>query len=100
MGSGYTIHKRGRGNGSSFKSIAQFDFTPPIGNDQIGPVGDQWTDGGLWTPDEDKVIRDQLAAPCERAPLGTWPEVALHLGRTPGAVRHRASNLRQADREA
>ena len=63
-------------------------------------VGDQWTDEGLWTPDEDKVIRDHMAAPGERAPVGTWPAVALHLGRTPAAVRTRACALRRADCEA
>ena len=63
--------------------------------------GDQWIDDGLWTPREDAVIRDHMGEPGERAPMGTWPVVALHLGRTPGAVRVRASNLRRrAEREA
>ena len=59
-----------------------------------------WTQIGLWTEAEDHVIRDHMAAPGERVPLGTWPEVALHLGRTLGAVRTRACDLRRADREA
>ena len=59
-----------------------------------------WTRIGLWTSTEDDVIRNHMAAPGERVPLGTWPEVALHLGRTLGAVRTRACDLRRADREA
>ena len=59
-----------------------------------------WTRIGLWSEVEDDVIRNHMAAPGERAPLGTWPEVALHLGRTLGAVRTRACDLRRADRLA
>ena len=63
-------------------------------------IGGLWTEVGLWAPAEDHVIRNHMAAPGERVPLGTWPEVALHLGRTLGAVRTRACNLRRADRLA
>ena len=59
-----------------------------------------WTQAGLWSLAEDHVIRDHMGKPGERVPLGTWPEVALHLGRTLGAVRTRACDLRRADREA
>ena len=56
-----------------------------------------WTRIGLWTSTEDDVIRNHMAAPGDRVPLGTWPEVALHLDRTARAVRTRACYLRQAD---
>ena len=56
-----------------------------------------WTRIGLWTSTEDDVIRNHMAAPGERVPLGTWHEVALHLDRTARAVRTRACYLRQAD---
>ena len=59
-----------------------------------------WTQAGLWTEAEDDVIRNHMPAPGERVPLGTWPEVALHLGRTAASVRTRACYLRRADREA
>ena len=59
-----------------------------------------WTQAGLWTEAEDDAIRDHMGKPGERVPLGTWPEVALHLDRTARAVRTRACYLRRADREA
>ena len=59
-----------------------------------------WTRTGLWTSTEDDVIRNHMAAPGERVPLNTWPEVALHLGRTPASVRTRSCYLRRADRLA
>ncbi len=63
-------------------------------------VGTQWTVQGLWVPREDRIIRDHLSPDGQPVAPGTWPEVALYLGRTLGAVRTRASKLRAHAREA
>ena len=52
--------------------------------------GQQWTEEGLWTPEEDAVIERVIRDHPERAPFGRWPDVAGVLGRTLGAVRLRA----------
>ena len=56
--------------------------------------GDQWTTDGLWSPEEDQIILDCME-PSGPVPPGTWPRVAADLGRTTGAVRVRAFNLRR-----
>ena len=63
-------------------------------------TGEQWTVQGLWVPREDAVIRDHLSADGRPVAPGTWIDVAYHLGRTPGAVRTRATKLRAQAREA
>lgn len=60
---------------------------------QRGHTGGQWTTVGLWTPEQDEVIRAHLRP--ERVPPGTWQHVAELLGRTPGAVSTRAVKLRK-----
>ena len=60
---------------------------------KAGHRGGQWTNEGLWTPREDATIRRALV-PDGPVPSGTWADVGLILGRTPGAVRTRAYNLR------
>ena len=61
---------------------------------KVGHHG-QWTREGLWTPKEDATIRRALDSHERQVPWGTWNDVALILGRTPGAVRTRAYNLRR-----
>ena len=61
-------------------------------------AGDQWTLDGLWTPEQDRVIREAVGG-CSRVPAGTWPDVAARLGRTVGACKVRGSKLRRLDRD-
>ena len=62
---------------------------------RAGHQGGQWTTEGLWTAEEDEVIRE--AATHDRP---GWASVAADLGRTPGACVTRAYNLRKRDRLA
>ena len=61
---------------------------------KAGHPGGQWTTVGLWTPKEDGTVLRALPD-YGPVPSGTWVDVALILGRTPGAVRLRAYNLRR-----
>ena len=56
--------------------------------------GKQWTEAGLWTAPEDRLIARIVEKHPERVPMGTWPDVARVLGRTVGAVQLRAWKLR------
>ena len=50
-----------------------------------GHDGGQWTEEGLWTPEEDAVIRSYMYGDeSGRVPMGTWPAIAEELDRTPG----------------
>ena len=62
---------------------------------RAGHEGGQWTTEGLWTEAEDEVIREAM----ERDRPG-WAFVASDLGRTAGACKVRAYNLRKQDRLA
>ena len=55
----------------------------------------RWTDEGRWSPKEDATIRRAFVAG-GKVPPGTWPDVALILGRTAEAVRQRAYKLRRS----
>ena len=59
-----------------------------------GHRGGQWTEEGLWTEAEDRLIGRIVEDHPRRAPDGTWPDLARVLGRTVGAVRLRAWKLR------
>lgn len=63
---------------------------------RAGHDGGQWTPEGLWTPEEDQVIREAM-----RREKPGWAQVAEDLGRrTPRACSQRARNLRLRDRLA
>ena len=59
--------------------------------------GDQWTTEGLWSPSEDDAVRAVMDAEGERIARATWAATADRLGRTIGAVRLRAYNLRKRE---
>ena len=61
-------------------------------------TGDQWTVEGLWTAEEDEIVRAHMAPEGERVDAWTWPAVGEAIGRTPHATRVRAHNLRCRDR--
>ena len=59
-----------------------------------GEIG-QWTDVGLWTPEEDNLILAQIPL-YGRVADGTWVSVAEILtNRTVAAIRTRACNLKR-----
>lgn len=58
-------------------------------------TGTQWTKEGLWTAEEDAIVRAHMAPEGERVDVWTWPAVAEAIGRTPAATRVRAYNLRR-----
>ena len=64
---------------------------------QAGHEGGQWTDEGLWTPEEDDVIRVEMAKGIGNA---IWITVGAMLGRTNRACAVRAYNLRKQERLA
>ena len=53
--------------------------------------GNQWTTEGLWTPEEDDVIRYHI----RDRPRASWIEIAPMLGRTRGACATRATRLKR-----
>lgn len=59
---------------------------------RAGHEGGQWTTEGLWTPEEDEVIREAM-----RHDWPGWAFVAADLGRTRAACVTRACNLRKRD---
>lgn len=59
-----------------------------------GHVRGQWTEEGLWTQAEDRLIARIVEEHPERVPMRTWPDIARVLGRTDGAVQLRAWKLR------
>ena len=62
---------------------------------QRGHTGGQWTEEGLWTRAEDRLIERIIEEHPGQVPMGTWPDVARVLGRTVGAVQLRAWRLRK-----
>ena len=63
-------------------------------------TGEQWTLEGLWTDHEDEIIRLNMGVEGKKAPLGTWVDVSLILGRTHAATQQRAFELRKRDQQS
>ena len=94
--------KRYRGRGAFAAVADRLGKTIPACRDrysrlmrQRGHTGGQWTEEGLWTEAEDRVISRIVEEHPGRVPMGTWPDVARILGRTVGAVRLRGWKIRR-----
>ena len=59
-----------------------------------GHAGGQWTHEGLWSAEEDNVIREANRGHA-KVPKGTRARVAAQIQRTPEAVKQRAHHLRK-----
>ena len=101
LGAGLTPHtERWRGDGRLAAVAAKTGRTEQACRSRLNRIlrdrghrGGQWTDEGLWSADEDDAMRAHLWQ--KPVPPGTWPAVAHDLGRTLGAVRTHAANLRR-----